>query len=251
MNATTPTKTLPALEMRGVSVNSMRDASAVTVEGVNWSVTAGDFWAIGGLQGSGKRDLLMLVGGMAAPAAGAYFFQGLEMPLFEDEHLAERLRMGYVFDGGQLFNQLTVAENIALPLRYHKNLTEADTETAVRRMLELTELTDWADSTPGAITRIWRKRVGLARALILQPDVLLLDNPLSGLDARQGGWWLNFLGGLSQGSELTGGRPMTLIVTAENFRPWQKVARQFAVLKDRRLTVLGSAEQLEAAERLK
>ena len=114
-------------------------------------------------------------------------------------------------------------------------------------MLELTELAAWADSTPGAITRTWRKRTGLARALMLQPDVLLLDNPLSGLDARQGGWWLNFLSGLSQGDELTDGKPMTLIVTAEDFRPWRKVARQFAVLKNKRLTVLGNAEQLEAA----
>ena len=247
MNATTPTKILPALEMRGVAVNSMSDASAVTVEEVNWAAAAGDFWVIGGLQGSGKRDLLMLAGGMAAPAAGEYFFHGCEMPIFEGEHLAERLRSGYVFDGGQLFNQLTVSENIALPLRYHKNLADTDTATAVRRMLELTELAAWADSTPGAITRTLRKRVGLARALILQPDVLLLDNPLSGLDARQGGWWLNFLCGLSQGSELTGGKPMTLIVTAEDFRPWQKVARQFAVLKDKRFTILNNSEQLEAA----
>ena len=247
MHATTSTKTLPALEMRGVAVNSMRDVSVVTVEEVNWSVAAGEFWVIGGLQGSGKRDLLMLGGGMAAPAAGEYFFSGHAMPIFEGEHAAERLRVGYVFDGGQLLNHLTVAENIALPLRYHKNLADADTETAVRRMLELTELVTFADSTPGAITRAWRKRVGLARALMLQPDVLLLDNPLSGLDARQGGWWLNFLDGLAQGGELTGGKPMTLIVTAEDFRPWRNCARQFAVLKDRRFTVLGNVEQLEAA----
>jgi len=247
MSAALPVQTMTGLQMRGVAVSSMRDASAVKVEDVNWSVTAGDFWVIGGLQGAGKRDLLMLAGGLTAPAAGEYFFNGIAMPVFEGDHLANRLRLGYVFDGGQLFNQLTLAENIALPLRYHRDPNEAELETAVRRMLELTELTAWADSTPGAISRTWRKRAGLARALMLRPSVLLLDNPLSGLDARQGGWWLNFLGGLSAGGELTGGQPLTVIVTTEDFRPWRKVARQYALLNDRRFTVLGNPEQLAAA----
>jgi len=234
--------------MRDVAVNSLRDVSAITVEEVNWSVSAGDFWVIGGLHGSGKSDLLMLAGGMSAPARGTYFFRGQEMPIFEDERMAERLRIGFVFEEGQLLNNLTIAENIALPLRYHNNLTVAEADTEVGRILEATELSPWADSTPSAIARNWRKRAGLARALIMQPDVLLLDNPIAGLDTRQRSWWLNFLDELSRGCALTGGRPLTLVVTTNGFNPWQSRARKFAMLKEKRLVVLGDWAQVQAAD---
>jgi ABC-type transporter Mla maintaining outer membrane lipid asymmetry ATPase subunit MlaF len=247
MSGAPSTQNPPALEMRGVAVPSIRDPSTIMVEDVNWSVAPGDFWALGGLYGSGRSDLLVLAGGLAVPAGGVYFFHGREMPIFEDEHLAERLRIGYVFEGGQLFNHLTIAENVALPLRYHRNLSDSEADSGVRRMLELAELVPWADSTPGAITRNWRKRAGLARALILRPEVLLLDNPLGGLDSRHRNWWLSFLGEVSRGCELTDGKPVTMVVTTDDFRPWQKYARQFAVLKNKRLVVLGSWEQLEAA----
>ena len=241
------TTTRPALEMRGVAVNSMRDPDAVVMEDVNWSVAPGDFWVIGGLQGSGKSDFMLTTGGLMAPAAGAYWFQGEEMPIFEENRLSERLRLGFVFDGGQLFNHLTVLENVALPLRYHRNLSRAGAESEVRTLLELTELAPWADSTPGAIARSWQKRAGLARALMLRPEVLLLDNPLAGLDWRHRRWWLNFLVQLSQGHEWLRGRPATLIVAAADLSPWRGCARQFAILKNRRFAVIGSWDQVEAS----
>lgn len=238
----------PAIQMRGVTVGAMRDAHSVVLEDVNWSVAPGDFWVIGGLQGSGKSDFLMLAGGLMAPLAGGYNFFGEAMPIFEEERLAHRLRLGFVFDGGQLFNHLTVSENISLPLRYHRNQTKAEVEPEVRRMLELTELAEFADSTPGAIARNWQKRVGLARALALRPEVLLLDNPLAGLDLRHRGWWLNFLGQLSRGHDWLAGRPQTLVATANDLRLWRGRARQFAILKNQRFNVLGDWAAVEAAE---
>jgi ABC-type transporter Mla maintaining outer membrane lipid asymmetry ATPase subunit MlaF len=247
MNAPASTPAPPVLEMSGVSVGAMRDPEAIVVEAVNWSVAPGDFWVVGGLQGAGKSDFLFLAGGLMRPAGGVYRLLGEEMPIFEEERLPARLRLGLVFEGGQLFNQLTLAENIALPLRYHRNLSPAGAAAEVRRMLELTELIPWADSTPGAVALNWRQRAGLARALMLRPEVLLLDNPLAGLDLRHRGWWLSLLGRLSRGHAWMDGRPMTLIATADDLRPWRGWARRFAVLHHRRFTVQGTWEQLEAA----
>jgi ABC-type transporter Mla maintaining outer membrane lipid asymmetry ATPase subunit MlaF len=245
MNADPAAPVPPALEMRDVSVESLRDPGSRVLEHVSWTVAPRDFWVVGGLQGSGKSDFLLTVAGLMAPSAGEYSFFGRPMPIFEEHRLDERLRLGIVFDGGQLFNHLTVAENVSLPLRYHRNLSQASAEPETRRMLALCELEPWADSTPGALARNWQKRVGLARALMLRPEVLLLDNPLGGLDLRHRGWWLAFLGRLSRGHEWMNGQPVTLVVTADDLRPWQNRARQFAVLKHERLVVLGEWDRLQ------
>ncbi|MBC8095493.1 MAG: ATP-binding cassette domain-containing protein [Akkermansiaceae bacterium] len=237
----------PLLEMRGVSVSAMRDQNTVIMENVDWTVAAGDFWVIGGLQGAGKSDFLLLAGGLMAPVAGTYSFREEKMPIFEDHRLRERLKLGFVFDGGQLLNHLTIAENIALPLRYHKNLGIEQARAEVQRMLDLTDLAPWADSTPGAVGRNWQQRVGLARALMLRPEVLLLDNPLGGLDLRHRGWWLNFLSELSSGHEWLDKKPVTLVVTADDLPPWRKRARQFAVLKEKRFVIIGSWDDVEKA----
>jgi ABC-type transporter Mla maintaining outer membrane lipid asymmetry ATPase subunit MlaF len=247
MNTAAETSTHFAIDMRGLSVGSMRDLNSIAVEDVNWSVKAGDWWVISGLQGSGKTDFLMLTGGMMAPASGSYRFLGEEMPIFEDHRLKDRLKLGFVFENGQLFNHLTIAENISLPLRYHSNLSEADADAEVQRLLELTELAPWADSTPGAMARNWQRRAGLARALILRPEVLLLDNPLAGLDLRHRAWWLNLLEQLSRGHEWMNGRPMTLIVTTNDLRLWRGGARQFALLREKHFVVLGDWKQVEGA----
>jgi ABC-type transporter Mla maintaining outer membrane lipid asymmetry ATPase subunit MlaF len=235
----------PTIEMRGVSAAAMKDPARVVVENVDWSVAPGDYWVVAGLHGSGKSDFLMLTAGLLAPARGAYQFCGETMPIFESARLPTRLRLGLVFDGGQLLSHLTIAENVALPLRYHRNLSAAEADGRVRAMLELTELSPWADSTPGAIGRNWQKRAGLARALMLQPDTLLLDNPLSGLDARDANWWLRFLDQLCAGHGFFEGKPMTLVATTESLRPWQGHARQFALLKDKQFVLLGNWADLE------
>jgi len=140
-----------------------------------------------------------------------------------------------------------VAQNLALPLRYHRNLAQGEAEAAVRDLLEAAELTPWANRTPGVLGRSWQKRVGLARALALQPEILLVDNPLAGLDLRHTNWWLGFLDQLSKGHPLQQGRPVTLVVTTADLRPWEGHARQFAILKHQRLRVLGTWTQLQAA----
>ncbi len=238
----------PVIRMDNVTLGSMADPGRTVAEQIQWTVRAGDFWVLAGLQGSGKSDFLMMTGGVMAPLSGSYFLFGEEMPIFDDARLKQRLRLGLVFDSGQLLNHLTVAENVALPLRYHRNLPAVEARPEVSRFLEALELEPWADSTPGAVGRNWHKRVGLARALVLQPEVLLIDNPLGGLDLRHTGWWLSFLDELSRGHPLLEGRPLTLVVTTANLRLWRGRARQFAVLRRQRVSVLGTWEQVESAQ---
>jgi ABC-type transporter Mla maintaining outer membrane lipid asymmetry ATPase subunit MlaF len=239
---------IPVIEMRGVGVAAMRDASFTVVADVDWSVVAREFWVVAGQEHSGKSDLLMLAAGLMAPVAGSYRLFGGDTKDFGEAELAERLRVGFVFQGGQLFNQLTVAENVALPLRYQKNLTAADAADEVSVLLELTELTPLADVTPANVAANWRQRAALARALILKPDILLLDNPLSGLSARHRQWWLRFLDELPSGHELPGGKPMTVVVTTDDLHPWRHAQRKFALLREKKFIPLGHWNDVETAD---
>lgn len=238
---------IPAIEMRSVSVTAMRDASFTVVEDVSWSVAAGEFWVIAGQEHSGKSDLLKLAAGLMPPAAGSYKLFGTDTKNLGEAELAERLRAGFIFQGGQLFNQLTIAENVALPLRYHKDLTPDEMAREVQALLDLMELAPLADVTPPNITANWRLRAALARALVLKPEILLLDNPLVGLGARHSHWWLRFLDHLSRGHGQFGGKPMTLVVTADDLRPWQNARRNFALLRDKKFIPLGAWNEVETA----
>ena len=239
-NITPPTGG-PVIELRGVAVAARRDPATAVIREIDWRVMAGEFWVIGGLHGSGKSDLMAMLAGLIRPLGGSYRLFGTEMSeTAGDELLADRRRLGLVFDnGGRIFNHLTVAENIALPVRYHQQATPGDITARVQALLEALELSSWADQTPGGISRNWRQRVGLARALALQPEILLLDNPLAGLDPRHIRWWMDFVTRLAAGDALTGGRSVTLIATTDDLRSWRKAGRQFATLHDGNWQTIG------------
>jgi ABC-type transporter Mla maintaining outer membrane lipid asymmetry ATPase subunit MlaF len=236
-----------AIEMRGVEIGLMRDSDFIVLENVDWNVAPGEFWIVAGEQHSGKSDFLMTTAGLMPPANGCYKFFGNETRIFDESRLADRLRMGFVFENAQLFHYLTVAENVALPLQYHKNLTTADALKAVEELLELMELKPIADVTPANLPRSWHKRAGLARALALRPEILLLDNPLGGLDARHSHWWLHFLDELWRGNKLVGAKPMTIIATTDDLRPWRNAPRKFALLKEKKFVPLGSWDETVSA----
>jgi ABC-type transporter Mla maintaining outer membrane lipid asymmetry ATPase subunit MlaF len=238
---------IPVIEMCGVSVTAMRDASFTVLEDVNWPVAAGEFWVIAGQEHSGKSDLLMLAAGLMSPSSGGCKLFGNDAKNFGEAELAGRLRVGFVFQGGQLFNQLTIAENVALPLQYQKNFTAGEAARETQALLELMELSPLADVTPSNIAANWRQRAALARALILKPEILLLDNPQAGLGARHLQWWLRFLEQLSRGHAQFGGEQMTIIVTADDLRPWQNARRRFALLRDKNFIPLGNWNEVEAA----
>jgi ABC-type transporter Mla maintaining outer membrane lipid asymmetry ATPase subunit MlaF len=238
------------LEFVDATIGALNDPARVMIEGACWKVERGDFWGIGGLQGSGKTDFLMVAAGLTASVRGACRLFGRDAGSGADYDLNRR-RLGLVFDGGQLLRHLTVLENVALPIRYHRNCPPEACEAEVDRLLRFTRTHAVAEKRPGDISRNGRQRAGLARALALKPDVLLLDSPLSGLDPRQSRWWVETLAALSNGHEILDGRALTLVVTTQDLHPWKSVARQFGILKRRRLMTLdrdrdggGPAERL-------
>ena len=232
---------IPAVvEMREATICTLRDSSLTVVENVNWSVSPAEFWVVAGQQQSGKSDFLMTAAGLLLPARGSCRVFGCETNAFGEAQLAERLRVGFVFAGGKLFSQLTVAENVALPLRYHQNLPVAELARVVEDLLEMLELTPFADTTPSNLSANWRQRAALARALILKPDLLLLDNPLGGLGARHRQWLLQFLDQLWHGHAWFGGQPLTLVAVTDDLRPWQHARRKFAVLHEKSFSVAGA-----------
>lgn len=233
------------IELADVTVGSTPDFDRVMLEGVNWTVKAGEYWVLAGMQDSGKRDLISVMSGLTPPLAGECRRFGSQTLLEGDELGAERQRVGMVFDHGQLLHQLTIKQNIALPLRYHRSLPWQEVERRVEAMLEATELTPHAEVMPGRLAAHWQKRAGLARALMLEPEVLLLDNPLRGLDPRQAAWWLNFLSQLSAGRGVIPERRLTLVMTAEDLRPWRQIPCHFALLRNQEFVVLGHCSTLD------
>jgi ABC-type transporter Mla maintaining outer membrane lipid asymmetry ATPase subunit MlaF len=244
----------PVMEMIDVAVGSLRTPDRVVLEGINWLVAQGDFWVIGGLLGAGKSDFLCVAAGIMPPMRGIHRLFGKELTGgYNQAQLEERLRLGFVFDGGQLLAHLTLAENIALPVRYHRNYTAAECQELIQPLLQYSGLDALVEYRPGEVGRHWRQRAGLARALTLQPEILLLDDPLSGQDPRHLHWWLDRLGELSAGHATTQGRPLTVVVTGTDLRLWQGVARQFGILKNRCLVTapagLAAPEALETLHR--
>ena len=238
-----------ALEMIDVKIGSLKDSEQVVLENVNWSVATGDYWVIGGLQASGKSDFIATAAGVMRPLEGTQRVFGQELSAgFEEEHLPTRLLSGLVFGGGRLFNHLTLAENILLPIRYHQRWTLEEGLEKTEALLKLIDLADRATTTPATLTRNWQQRVGLARALALKPRILMLDNPLLGLDPRDVSWWLDILDRLSEGHPILEGQAVTLAATADDLRPWKGHARQFAILKGKSFVPLDDRSLAAAAE---
>ena len=235
------------VEMRDAAISTLRDSSLTVVENVNWSVAPGEFWVVAGQQQSGKSDLLMTAAGLLLPARGSCRVFGCETDSFGEAQLAERLRVGFVFAGGKLFSQLTVAENVALPLRYQKNLSATEAAREVETLLKIMELTPFAHSTSANLAANWRQRAALARALILKPELLLLDQPLGGLGVRHRQWLLQFLEQLQRGHEWLGGRPLTIIASTDDLRSWRNPQRKFAVLDEKSFSVVGAWNEVASS----
>jgi phospholipid/cholesterol/gamma-HCH transport system ATP-binding protein len=136
-----------------------------------------------GASGVGKSVLLKLILGLVKPDRGRIFVLGTEITrLAERDLIPVRCRFGMLFQGAALFDYLTVYENVAFALREHKRLPEEEVRRIVRRKLALVDMEGTEDLYPEALSGGMRKRVGLARAIAADPEILLYDEPTTGLD---------------------------------------------------------------------
>lgn len=241
---------LPLVELVDVAVAPPEAPQTPILEGVNWSIRAGEYWVVGGLSSSGKTDLLATAAGLWQPVHGTRRLFGRNIQELSEHELARaHLRVGFVFaDGGRLFRHLTVAANVLLPVSYHRDSPMQEAEAQVRTLLDVMGLSSLAHTLGARVSRHWRPRVALARALVLQPEVLFLDNPLAGLDPRQVAWWMEFLDQLSAGHPWFNGKPLTLAATADDLRPWAAHGRQFALLKAKQWVPVGGPAELAACQ---
>jgi ABC-type transporter Mla maintaining outer membrane lipid asymmetry ATPase subunit MlaF len=237
-------------ELRDVGIGSELESLACLVEGVNWQVVRGQFWVIGGPAESGKSALLSTAAGLRSPCSGRQVIRGKTLDELSDaQRLAELMMIGLVHDlDARLLHNLTLADNVALPLCYHRNWSRSEAEPRVRALLEKMELIGYDRRLPEQVSRNQRQRAILARALAIEPEVLLLDNPLAGLNPPQARWWLDQLEQLHQGHSSLGLRPITMVVATDDYRPWLSFDAQFALLKGRQWIVLGTREDLLSSE---
>lgn len=151
--------------------------------GLSFDVSRGKTLAIMGPSGSGKSVSLRNIIGLIQPDSGRVVVDGLVVGDLKPKQLAElRQRMGYVFQEGALINWLSVGENVALPLRENSDLSDEEIRERVQHKLELVRIPDSWEKMPSEISGGMKKRVGLARALISDPEIILYDEPNAGLD---------------------------------------------------------------------
>lgn len=155
----------------------------VVLDGIDLEVAQGESLVVLGRSGSGKSVLLKLIIGLLKPDHGSVRVAGEEVTRLDHGGLANlRQRMGMVFQMAALFDSMTVQENVGLGLREHRKLPEAELARLVSEKLRLVGLEGTESKRPADLSGGMRKRVGLARAIAMDPDVLLYDEPTTGLD---------------------------------------------------------------------
>jgi putative ABC transport system ATP-binding protein len=200
------------------------EQEVLALNAVTLTIPQGQYVSVMGPSGSGKSTLLNLVGLLDRPTSGTYRLEGTDVTALSDDTLAQlrRERIGFVFQFFHLVSRLTAAENIELPLVL-AGVAPATRRTRVAAALAALGLSDRAHHRPGQLSGGQRQRVAIARATIMEPAVVLADEPTGNLDSASGRMVLEILEGLH-------GHGMTLVVVTHDAEIGRRAARQIRMV---------------------
>jgi phospholipid/cholesterol/gamma-HCH transport system ATP-binding protein len=220
-----------------------RFAGQQVLNGVDLEIEKGETLVIIGRSGSGKSVLVKHLLGLIKPDAGSIQFDGEEITtLGRKELYSLRNRFGYLFQGAALFDSLTVCENVGLGLKENTRAGAKEIRTTACEKLSMVGLEDVEDKKPAELSGGMQKRVGLARAIAMDPDVVIYDEPTTGLDPIMADVINDLILDLQRGLEIT-----SLVVTHDMTSAF-KIADRIAMLYEGKIIFTGRPEELRATE---
>lgn len=223
-------------------VNLVRTLDSQRVlNGVNLEVPTGKITVIIGKSGAGKSVLLKHIAGLMTPDSGRILIDGFDLTRASSREMQEfRKRLGVLFQGGALFDSLTVFENVAFPLREKTRLSEAEIRKRVRERLAQVNLPPEVENKyPDELSGGMKKRVALARALIQEPEILLFDEPVTGLDPPMTNTVMNLITKTHRESGYTG------VVVSHDIPKVFEIADFVAMLHGGRIIASGTPEEIQ------
>ncbi|WP_338278443.1 ABC transporter ATP-binding protein [Corallococcus caeni] len=213
-------------------------------DGVDLDVRAGETLVVLGGSGVGKSVLLKCLIGLLHPDGGSILFEGYDLAKFSEAQFLEvRKHVAMVFQGAALFDSLSVAENVAYPLREHfKKMTRAEINKRVAEKLELVDLPNTEKLMPSDLSGGMRKRVGLARAIATDPEVILWDEPTTGLDPVTTQTINELIDSMKQRLGAT-----SIVVTHDMVSAFV-LADRMAMLANRKIVQVGTPEEMRRSQ---
>jgi phospholipid/cholesterol/gamma-HCH transport system ATP-binding protein len=228
------------IELRNIS---KRFGSLVVLQGLSLEVEAGKCLVIIGASGTGKSVLLKHIVGLLKPDAGEVWFDGQRIDNLPERKLMEvRQRFGFLFQMGALFDSLTVLENVSFPLVEHSGKAGAEIEKIALQKLALVGLPDVGKKMPSELSGGQKKRVALARAIALGPQVILYDEPTTGLDPIRSDVINELILRLQKTLSVTS------IVVTHDMNSVFKVADRVVMLHEGKIAFDGTAKELQQSQ---
>jgi phospholipid/cholesterol/gamma-HCH transport system ATP-binding protein len=233
-------------DVASVAVENLRKTfgSHNVLNGISLSVSRGETLAVLGRSGTGKSVLLRIIIGLETPDSGSVRIHGQDIAGLPLDRLGEiRKKMGFLFQHAALYDSLTVAGNVAFPLEHHrKDMPAAERRDRVEHLLAEVGMKGGLDKMPSDISGGMQKRVGLARALALDPEILLLDEPTAGLDPISSGEINDLILDLQREHQ------MASIVVTHDLHSARTIANRLALLHQGNVVIEGSFEDLQQSD---